>query len=87
MKTTDPEAKSDDRALVAGLTNKGPWACERLVSQYQKRLLKLAYGITPDREESREVVQDVLVTAMTHIHQFRREASLGGWLRKITLNA
>ena len=38
-------------------------------------------------EESREVVQDVFVSAFKHIHEFRGEAGLWGWLRKITLNA
>jgi len=38
-------------------------------------------------EESREVVQDVFVSVFKHIHEFRGEAGLGGWLRRITINA
>jgi RNA polymerase sigma-70 factor (ECF subfamily) len=49
-------------------------------------LLKIAYGITLDREESLEVVQDVFISVFNSIQTFRHEAGLGTWLRKITLN-
>ncbi|MCP4022544.1 MAG: sigma-70 family RNA polymerase sigma factor [Desulfobacteraceae bacterium] len=50
------------------------------------QLLKIAYGITLDREESCEIVQDVFVSVHKNIKNFRQEASLKGWLRKITVN-
>ena len=57
-----------------------------LVKQYQGMLLNIAYSITLDREESLEIVQDVFVKACSGIKGFRQDASLGGWLRKITIN-
>lgn len=82
---TGRETEPDDQELVARL-KKGQ-ACHILVRRYEKRLLKLAYGITLDMEDSREVVQDVFFKAYTHIHDLREAASLGGWLRKMTVNA
>ncbi len=63
-----------------------PWAFNKLVKTHQARLLKIAYGITLDWEESQEVVQDVFISAHKNIKTFRQDASLTTWLRKITIN-
>ncbi len=80
-------APVDEADLVRRLRGGQEWASTTLVSHYQDRLLKLAYGITLDHEESREIVQDVFVSAITKIAEFRGERGLGPWLRKITVNA
>jgi RNA polymerase sigma-70 factor (ECF subfamily) len=77
----------EEQELVERLKKGQQWAYQVLVTRYQDRLLKIAYGITLDMEESREVVQDVFVSVFKHIHNFRGEAGLWGWLRKITINA
>lgn len=77
----------EEQELVERLKKGQQWAYQVLVTRYQDRLLKIAYGITLDMEESREVVQDVFVSVFKHIHGFRGEAGLWGWLRKITINA
>lgn len=82
-----PSAGLDEQDLVRRLQLGQEWACNTLVCQYQDRLLKIAYGITLDHEESREIVQDVFVSAITRISRLRESASLGSWLRKITVNA
>lgn len=76
----------DEDDLVSRLKKGQEWAFNVLVNQYQNRLLKIAYGITLDREESLEIVQDVFVSVHRNIKNFRQDASLGGWLRKITIN-
>jgi RNA polymerase sigma-70 factor (ECF subfamily) len=77
----------EEQELVERLKKGQQWAYQVLVTRYQDRLLKIAYGITLDMEESREVVQDVFVSVFKHIHSFREEAGLWGWLRRITINA
>jgi len=77
----------DEADLVRRLRKGQEWACTILVSSYQDRLLKIAYGITLDHEESREIVQDVFVSAISKISGFRGESGLGPWLRRITINA
>ncbi len=76
----------DEQELVQRLKKGQQWAFDRLVSQYQNRLLKIAYGITLDHEDSLEVVQDVFVSVFKNIHTFRQDSSLATWLRKITIN-
>lgn len=77
----------DEAALVRRLKQRQEWACTQLVSLYQDRLLRIAYGITLDQEESREIVQDVFFKAIDKIRGFRGDAGLGPWLGKITVNA
>jgi RNA polymerase sigma-70 factor (ECF subfamily) len=76
----------DEQDLVERLKKGQQWAFNVLVDKYQERLLRVAYGITLDHEDSLEVVQDVFVSVFKNIHTFRQEASLSTWLRKITIN-
>ena len=76
----------DEQQLVERLIKGQQWAFNQLVATYQERLLKIAYGITLDREEAMEIVQDVFVSVFKNIASFRQEASLATWLRRITIN-
>ena len=57
-----------------------------LVREYHSRLFGLAYGITLDREESQDILQDVFLKVYTHIRRFEGKSSLLTWLRRITIN-
>jgi len=57
-----------------------------LVRRYQERLFRVAYGITLDREDSAEIVQDVFLRVYQRIRNFRGESKLYTWLRRITVN-
>ncbi len=76
----------EENDLVIRLKQGQEWAFNILVKNYQNMLLKIAYGITLDREESLEIVQDVFVSVHKNIKNFRQDATLAGWLRKITIN-
>lgn len=78
--------KKDEQNLVDRLKNGQEWAFNQLVNTYQERLLKIAYGITLDQEESMEIVQDVFISVHKNIAGFRQDSSLATWLRKITVN-
>lgn len=81
-----PLNTSEEQDLVLRLKKGQEWAVNTLVKKYQGLLLKIAYSITLDREESLEIVQDVFINACRNIDGFRQESSLGGWLRQITIN-
>jgi RNA polymerase sigma-70 factor (ECF subfamily) len=76
----------DEQHLVEQLRKGDRKAFVFLVDTFQKRLLKVAYGITLDPEESREIVQEVFISVFRQIHSFRQEAALYTWLRKMTVN-
>jgi len=84
--TSNSEQDKFEQDLVERLKKGQEWAFNTLVKTYQAKLLKIAYGITMDQEESLEVVQDVFISVHKNIATFRREASLATWLRKITVN-
>ena len=88
MIVNKPETNADinEQDLIERLKKGQQWAFNILVTRYQDRLLKIAYGITLDTEDSQEVVQDVFISAFKSIHTFRQDASLATWLRKITIN-
>ena len=57
-----------------------------LVREYHSRLYSLACGITLDREESRDILQEVFLKVCSNIKGFRGKSSLFTWLRRITVN-
>ena len=69
-----------------GLKEKDEEAYRELVRQYQAKLFRIAYGITLDREESADIVQDVLLRVYQHIHTFKGDSKFYFWLRRITIN-
>ena len=76
----------DETELVLGLKEKDEEAYRELVRQYQAKLFSIAYGITLDREESSDIVQDVLLRVYQHIHTFKGDSKFYFWLRCITIN-
>lgn len=86
MKRADRVEPTDEKELVRRLKAGQEWAYRQLVLDYETRLHALAFGITLDREESFEIVQDVFVSVYRNIGEFREEASLSSWLHRITVN-
>lgn len=84
-KKADTNLWDEDR-LVSLLKNGDEGAFRVLVRQYQGRLFAIAYGITLDREESLDIVQEVFFKVYQRIHTFREKAKLSTWLRRITIN-
>ena len=76
----------DETELVLGLKEKDEEAYRELVRQYQAKLFRIVYGITLDREESSDIVQDVLLRVYQHIHTFKGDSKFYFWLRRITIN-
>ena len=76
-----------DRGLVEALQLREPAAAERLVAAYGNRAYRLATGITGNREDAEEVVQDAFLTVVQKIDMFRGDSAFGSWLYRIVANA
>lgn len=76
----------DEAKLVSGLKEKNEGAYRELVRRYQAKLFRIAYGITLDREESTDIVQDVFLKVYQHIHTFKGDSKFYFWLKRITVN-
>ncbi len=62
-------------------------AFEPLVTPYRERLLALAYRLTWNWEDAREVAQEALLRAYKHLGQYDTSRSFRNWLFQITANA
>lgn len=76
----------DEPRLIPLLKQGDEEAFRVFVRRYQRRLFCVAYGITLDKEESLEIVQEVFVKVYQKIRTFREEARLSTWLYRITIN-
>ena len=79
--------KGDEAAVEAV---KGPDSLEerveRMVSLYQRPLLRLCYAYLHDEEAARDAVQETFIKACRHLADFRDEASEKTWLCRIAIN-
>ncbi len=76
----------DQDRLVVLLKQGDEVAFQVLVRRFQKKLFAIAYGITLDREESMDIVQEVFLQVYTGINAFKGDAALSTWLHRITVN-
>jgi len=75
-----------DEELILRLQRGDEWAFQLLVRRFRKKIFSVAYGITLDREESQDIVQEVFLQAYRSIAGFRGDSSLATWLHRITVN-
>jgi len=76
----------DEPTLVALLKQGHEGAFEELMQRYRQKVYLIAYGITLDPEESRDIVQEVFLKAFQNISRFEGRARLVTWLHRITVN-
>jgi len=61
------------------------WAFQLMVRRFRKRIFLIAFGITLDTEESRDIMQGVFLQVRRTVGGFRADASLPTWLHRITV--
>jgi RNA polymerase sigma-70 factor (ECF subfamily) len=78
----------DDLAPLVAAARRGDRAAfGALVEATYADTYTLAYRLTGDDEDARDVTQDVYLRAYRAIGRFRGEAQLGTWLYRITANS
>ena len=76
----------EDRALVSRVLDGDQAAYGQLVQRYQSKIFAVAYGVLRNREDAREVAQDVFIKAYRNLPSFRRDSSFYTWMYRITVN-
>lgn len=61
-------------------------AFERLVKKYQKKVFRLAFGFTRDRETADDLAQEAFIKAYFNLPRFQFKSEFGTWLYRITIN-
>ena len=79
-------AADQEAALVAAAKAGDSAAFEQLVKATTADIYTLAYRLTGDEEDARDVVQDAYIRAFKSIKRFRGEARFSTWMYRITAN-
>ncbi len=82
----DNPSRSDDELAIA-LQGGDLLAYDELVRRHQQRVFAVAYRITTNREDARDVAQESLMRAYRRIHQWRPGVGFVPWLMRLTANA
>ncbi len=77
---------ADKNLVEAAKAGHSP-AFTTLCERYAQQLLRAAYRITRNREDSEDAVQDALLRAFVHLRDFNGESSFATWLTRIAINS
>lgn len=75
-----------DRALIARLRQGDHSAFDTMVRQHQKELYRLAYRMTRNAEDAKDISQEAFLRAYRALASFDGRSSLSTWLYRITVN-
>ena len=75
-----------DRALVESSRSGDVSAFEELVRRYDRKLYRIAQGITHNNEDAEEVVQTAFFKAYQNLDRFQGNARFSTWLIRIAMN-
>ena len=75
-----------DRALVESSRSGDVSAFEELVRRYDRKLYRIAQGITHNNEDAEEVVQTAFMKAFQNLDRFQGDAKFSTWLVRIAMN-
>ena len=76
---------SEDQLLTAAKSSDGR-AFEELSSRHLGSIRRRVYSIVRNPEDTEDVVQESLLRAYRHLHEFRASCSFSTWLTRIAIN-
>jgi len=80
------EMKSEDE-LVEDVLSGDHRAFELLLQPYRQGLLSMAYRMTGNLEEAKEVCQEALIKVYRYLRRFKKGRSFKSWIYRITVNS
>ncbi len=69
--------------LIDGCIQNNRFAQRTLYDRYKRAMYTLAYRLTGDFDEANDVLQDAFFDVFKNLGSFRKEASLGAWIKTI----
>jgi RNA polymerase sigma-70 factor (ECF subfamily) len=76
----------DEAALVDKALGGDESAFEELLHPYRQGMLNIAYQMTGNTEEARDICQTAMIKVFKHLKRFRPGKNLKNWLYKIVKN-
>jgi RNA polymerase sigma-70 factor (ECF subfamily) len=78
---TDVDFKLVERYLAGDMT-----AFDELMLRYERQIYRVCYRFVENRDDARDLAQEVFIKAFEHLPTFRRQSSLKTWLYRIAMN-
>jgi RNA polymerase sigma-70 factor (ECF subfamily) len=76
----------DERKLVDQALRGDPVSFEQLLHPYRQGILNMAFQLTGNLEDAKEICQEALIKVYKHLHRFQSGRSFQNWLFKILTN-
>ena len=80
------ETIADDLELVHASKSGDVAAFEELVKRYDRKVFRIAYHLTQNREDAQDVAQEAFLRAFQFLGQFQENAKFSTWLIRIAMN-
>jgi RNA polymerase sigma-70 factor (ECF subfamily) len=77
----------EDVELIGRVRAHDTAAFDILVKKYRERLYSVIYNLTSNRDDTLDLVQDVLIKMLQSIDKFNGKSSFFTWLYRIAVNA
>jgi DNA-directed RNA polymerase specialized sigma24 family protein len=82
----EPSAMDDDLLVEAAQAGQ-EWAFVGLCARNSKRVFNTIYGVTKNREDAEDALQDSMMRAFLHLKQFDGRSSFATWFTRIGINS
>lgn len=82
----DIQIYNDEPELLAGLQRGDSMACTCMLKRFAPRLYRVAARLVVQADEAEDVMQESVIQACSHIHEFKGQSGLGSWLHRIVVN-
>lgn len=79
-------SRQDDLELVAAAVGGQKEAFGILAERHSRKILTVAWRITGNREDARDVMQETLVKAFRYLNRFQGKSCFSTWLTRIAIN-
>ena len=80
------DMESEAKAIARGLRRRDPDLLDRLIEQYQHRLLRYLIYLTGKRELAEDLFQETWIRVLERGHQYDGEHEFGIWLYAVARN-
>ena len=80
-------SEMDDDLLVQSAQAGQEWAFVELCARNSKRVFNTIYGVTKNREDAEDALQDSMMRAFLHLKQFDGRSSFATWFTRIGINS
>lgn len=78
--------ENEERELIYKAQQGNTQAFEKLIKQYDRRVLALAYQLVGNTQDAEDVYQEVFMKVYKNIQRFRFESDFYTWLYRIAVN-